>query len=346
VEDAGVLIYSENFKKHDPRPFPHPENPERLNRMLEGLKKYSILRNLKPLNPPLEDPRIFLEVHSKEYLDYILTVRKRVEWIDPDTYVSPGTLDALKALSGAAYMISEGIESWNYIIILPRPPGHHAGVNGRALGAPTQGFCIFNISALIAQLLSKKGYKIAILDFDAHHGNGTQEIFYRRGDILHVDIHQDSSTIYPGTGFPHQSGEGGGEGTKININLPPRSGDDIFTNASEKALEFVRLHDPDVLIVDAGFDGYVNDNYMVSLKITSSSFNLLGKKLRKLGVKVVAIIEGGYGEGLSKGLPSFASGLLGSNDPVKDPPTTSDKGTWRVYLSRLKEVEEVVSKST
>jgi acetoin utilization deacetylase AcuC-like enzyme len=345
VENDGILIYSESFKKHDPHPFSHPENPERLDIMLEGLKRYSILRRLMLVNPRLEDPRIFLEVHSKRYVNYILADREKVEWIDSDTYISPGTSEALKALSGTANIVSEKIEKWDYIIILPRPPGHHAGIDGKALGAPTQGFCIFNISALIAQLLSKKGYRVAMLDFDAHHGNGTQEIFYKRGDILHIDIHQDSSTIYPGTGFPHQIGEEEGEGTKININLPPAAGDDIFTNASERSLELVRLHDPDVLIVDAGFDGYINDNYMVSLRITSSSFNTLGRKLRGLRVKVVVIVEGGYGEGLLKGFPSFTSGLLGSNNPVSDSPTVSDEKTWRDYLSRLREVEKFMTRS-
>ncbi len=343
MEKGRILIYSNDFKKHDPQPFSHPENPGRLDKMMKGLREYSILQHLKLLKPSHGDPRMFQEVHSKEYVDYILAARKKVEWIDMDTYISPGTSDALKALSGTAHMIPEGIMRWDQIIILPRPPGHHAGVNGRALGAPTQGFCIFNLSALIAQLLSKKGYKVGMLDFDAHHGNGTQEIFYGRGDILHVDIHQDSSTIYPGTGFPCQSGVGEGKRTKININLPPGSGDDIFINASERALDLIRAHDPDVLVVDAGFDGYINDNDMVSLMITSSSFNILGRKLMGLGAKVVVIVEGGYGDGLLKGLPSFIFGLLGGEDPVNDSPNVSSEIVWKEYLARLKEVEEVLS---
>ena len=338
-----LLVYSESFKKHDPNPYSHPENPERIKLMIEGLKKYSLINSFRLIDPPLEDPRIFEEVHSKDYVNYILAERRNVEWIDPDTYISPGTLEALKAESGSAHIAAEGVEESELILMFPRPPGHHAGKRGKALRAPTQGFCIFNVSALIAQLLVKRGYKVAILDFDAHHGNGTQEIFYERKEILHVDIHQDSSSIYPGTGFPEECGKGEGKGTKVNINLPPGSGDDIFLDASKRAIEMVKEREPDVLIVDAGFDGYFEDNFMVSLRITSSSFNSLGRGLRSLGLKLIVVVEGGYGAGLLRGLPSFISGLLGKDDPVGDLVTDSKRSTWRSYLNRLEELKNALA---
>jgi acetoin utilization deacetylase AcuC-like enzyme len=340
---SPALVYSRDFKLHDPSPYSHPESPERLDKMLQGLKIGNLLDSFDILEPSLGDINLFLKVHTREYFDYVLSRgKKSVEWLDGDTYISPGTHVALKRLAGAAELIAEEIESRDIVVLLPRPPGHHAGRNGRGLGAPTLGFCIFNISALIAELIKERGYKVGILDFDAHHGNGTQDIFYSDSKVLHVDIHQDSSTIYPGTGFPKDCGLKEAYGTKVNINIPPLSGDDIFVDASNRAIKFISDFDPDILVVDAGFDGYRGDNYMVSLKVGSRAFNYLGKLLGEIKKKVVVVVEGGYDTGLTRALPSFISGLLKEPDPIGDPEIKSDKEIWRFYERRLKELEEAL----
>ena len=177
-----------------------------------------------------------------------------------------------------------------------------------------------------------------MVDFDAHHGNGSQDIFYNDNSVIHIDIHQDSSTIYPGTGFPWQTGEGNAKGTKININIPPFSGDDIFKDAVDNAFKFLKDYNPEVMIVDAGFDGYLDDNYMVSLNLSSNSFNYLGKTLNRISVPKIIVVEGGYNTGLKKALPSFLAGLLGKDDPVNDGATSSTPGTWDRYRERLKEL--------
>ena len=174
-----------------------------------------------------------------------------------------------------------------------------------------------------------------MIDFDAHHGNRSQDIFYSDCSVTHIDIHQDSSTIYPGTSFPWQIGEGSAKGTKININLPPFSGDDIFKDA--KAVKFLKDYNPEI-VVDAGFDGYLDDNYMVSLNLSSSSFNYLGKLLNQLSVPKVVVVEGGYSTRLERALPSFLAGLLGKDDPIKDSTTSSTSETWNMYRERVKEL--------
>jgi acetoin utilization deacetylase AcuC-like enzyme len=341
-----LLVYSEDFKLHSPEPYSHPESPERLDKMLEGLKNYGLLKRMRLLDPPKGDLKLFLKVHSREYFN-LVTARGRssVEWLDGDTYISPGTHTALERLSGAAETVTSKVEDYSLIVLLPRPPGHHAGRNGRGLGAPTLGFCIFNISALIAQLVREREYKVAMLDFDAHHGNGTQDIFYDRKDVPHIDIHQDSATIYPGTGFPDDCGVGEARGSKINLNLPPLSGDDIFVDASRKAIEYLKDFDPDVIIVDAGFDGYRDDNYMVSLRAGSKSFNSIGKLLNGVKSKVksiIVVVEGGYSSGLTRALPAFLWGILGKDDPVEDPFLTSGEDIWRRYKERSRQLEEAI----
>lgn len=153
-------------------------------------------------------------------------------FIDADTYVSPGTCKAARHAVGA--VLRGGIDKvlsgeWNAAYAIVRPPGgHHVGHGGRALMAPTQGFCIFNNVAIGAVYAIEHGIsRVAILDVDAHHGNGTQEIFYKDPKVLYISLHQDPLTIYPGTGFIDDVGEGEGEGFNVNVPpLPPFTADD------------------------------------------------------------------------------------------------------------------------
>ena len=336
------LLYHDDFKLHDPSPYDHPESPERLDLMLEGLESHGLLERFERVEVPVGDVGLYKLVHEESYFNTILKRgRHGVEWLDPDTYISPGTHKALERLAGAARLayelVVEGGEG--LVLLLPRPPGHHAGRSGRAMGAPTLGFCIFNTSALVARLLSRSG-RVSIIDFDLHHGNGTQEIVYEDPRVQHVDIHQDSRTIYPGTGYPWQVGAGEGAGSKANINLPPGSGDDVFREAVEAAVRMISDFRPDYLVVSAGFDGYRGDNYMGSIRVGSGSYHYLGSRLRGLGRPVVVVVEGGYSAGLLRGLPAFIAGLLGLEDPVGDKTTTSRSEVKRRFRDSLKETLE------
>jgi acetoin utilization deacetylase AcuC-like enzyme len=342
-----VLLYHEDFKLHDPSPYDHPESPERLDLMLEGLESHGVLGLFKRPEVPVGDVGIYRLVHEEPYFNMVMKRgRHGVEWLDSDTYISPGTHKALERLAGAAQLAFDLItgEGEGLVLLLPRPPGHHAGRSGRAMGAPTLGFCIFNTSALIARLLSRRG-RVSVIDFDLHHGNGTQEILYEDPTVQHVDIHQDCRTIYPGTGYPWQVGEGEGAGTKANINLPPGSGDDIFKEAIDAAVELIVDFKPDYIVVSAGFDGYRGDNYMGSIRAGSGSYHYLGARLRELGRPVIVVIDGGYSAGLLRGLPAFIAGLAGLEDPVEDKPTTSRQEVKERFKRNLEEMREKIAEA-
>lgn len=337
-----VLVYHSDFKLHDPSPYPHPETPERLDRMLSGLNTYNLLDSFKRVDVPVADINIYSLVHSEDYLREVMRRgREGLEWLDPDTYICPGTHRALERLAGAAMLISEVISggSDDLVLLLPRPPGHHAGISGPAMGAPTLGFCILNTSALIARLLSKRG-RVSVLDFDLHHGNGTQEIVYGDPRVQHIDIHQDPHTIYPGTGYTWQIGEGAAAGTKANIILPPGSGDDVFSEAVSAAVRILERFDPDYIVVSAGFDGYRGDNYMGAVRATASSYYRAGSLLAGLSRPVVVVVEGGYSIGLERGLPAFIAGLLKRGNPVSEDQTKSSGRVKERFREELAELLE------
>ncbi|RLE68741.1 MAG: histone deacetylase family protein [Thermoprotei archaeon] len=261
--------------------------------------------------------------------------------IDYDTYVSPGTMRAALKAAGAsleaAKMLSEGEQ---LILPLPRPPGHHAGRRGRAMGALTQGFCIFNNAALaVARLLELGFRRVAIIDFDSHHGNGTQEIFYSEPRVLHVDVHEDPATLYPGTGFPTDIGSGEGEGTKINVILPPGSRDDVYSMVIEEVVvPLLSNYKPEVVVYSAGFDGYDGDG-LSHLKAREHTYVELARIPEELGVrKVLAILEGGYSEGLERGLPAFISSLVGRELSLREKFSSKEPVSRlaREYINELK----------
>ncbi|MEB3844720.1 MAG: histone deacetylase family protein [Desulfurococcales archaeon] len=302
------ILYHEDFMLHRPDPYPHPENPGRLREARAGL---SMLTNYVSWIEPEEGPiEAYLEAHTQEYLNRILTLANsgEVEFLDPDTYVSPGTPRAIRRLSGAVTSALDIVgRGEGPVLILGRPPGHHAGRGGPALGAPTLGFCIVNTSALLALRLWKHHGSTAVVDFDAHHGNGTQEILWDT-PIFHFDIHQDARTIYPGTGLERRTGY---QGTKVNYNLRPGAGDREYEAViREIGLELEEI-DPDYIVVSAGFDAYRDDTPFVSLNATEKTFRLIGSMLSKWSGRTVIMLEGGYSTGLRHGLPSFIAGLLG-----------------------------------
>ena len=333
---AVRLLYTESFTLHDPYPHEHVENPERLELLLSAVKGFSAKLVLsEPESAP--DLGVFSLIHDQGYIKWLMDKLGRassVEFIDPDTYISPGTLKALEAISSSVLDAVEAIED-GPVVILGRPPGHHAGVRGPAMGAPTLGFCIVNTAALLASLLSKRG-GVAVLDFDLHHGNGSQEILWDSGRVYHVDIHQDPNTIYPGTGYPNQTGA---KHNIANIVVPPWSGDDIYEESLDIALSLVDQWDPDYLVLSAGFDAY-RDEPLTSVNVGSRFYWLLGHRISKTVDKYAVVLEGGYGLGLQKAWKSFLSGLLGLEDPVRDAFEASNPRVWSFYKRNIEMLKE------
>jgi len=187
-----------------------------------------------------------------------------------------------------------------------RPPGHHAERN-RA-----EGFCLFNNIAIAVQRLVNQGKKVMVFDFDAHHGNGTQNIFYDTDRVLYTSIHQ--MYTYPMTGFADEKGAGAGENYTINIPLVPGSGNKEFMAAFEKILVAGMAFNPDVVAVSAGFDGYKKDQ-MLSLSYTLNLFFDIGFKLRRTFPNVFATLEGGYHKYIRECVDHFVEGVNKGGKP-------------------------------
>ncbi len=314
------LVYSDVYLKHEPW-FHHPENPLRLKILFKGLEKYGLTDYIEVLEPEPADWSSIYKVHVEGYVNYVRRLGEHAPTeIDPDTYVSKGTIESILYSIGGllkAYREYKNGRGRRFFV-LTRPPGHHAGRAGKAMGAPTQGFCIFNNIAILAAHLLDEGYeKIAIIDFDVHHGNGTQEIFYNEPRVLHIDFHQDPRTLYPGTGYPEDLGSGKAIGTKVNLIFPRHGGDDLYEDFLEIALTILKQFKPQVILYSAGFDAYFMDG-LADMKAGSKTFHLMASKIiEELKPElIIASLEGGYSVGLEKGAPAFIAGLLGIEDPV------------------------------
>jgi len=346
----ALMLYDDVFRLHDDPVGAHMESPQRLDRVFEALRSsrlYTVFDHRSPQRNPYVEKRL-CEIHSCEYVSKIRELSEHGGGlVDPDTYANEYTFLAglryAEAVLDAAQML---IENRYRVVFVPgRPPGHHAGAFGVAMGAPTLGFCIFNVSALASTHLSSlsRSQRVLVIDFDLHHGNGTQEILYENPDIIHLDLHQDPATIYPGTGWPWQTGEGEARGTKINILLPPGSGDDIYTELFSRAISLViELYGkPEYVVIDAGFDAYYNDGLGL-LNLTTTSYYYIGRRLRELGARNLVVLEGGYTGGLSRALPAFLSGLLGLPNPYAEKASRSKKEVWRQALKDFEETEKSI----
>ncbi|WP_457752239.1 histone deacetylase family protein [Thermococcus sp.] len=303
------VIYSPLFLEHRPASY-HSENPSRLLSAIKVLEKLGLWEPIEPESVSQEE---LLKVHSKEYVERVREASVRHSQLDPDTYVSPGTWDAaLTAFGAVREAVNLSLKKRGMYLALVRPPGHHAGKSGRAFNAPTLGFCIFNNAAYGAKVAEETLDKVVAIDFDAHHGNGTQEILWNDPEAIHIDLHERD--IYPWSGYEHDMGGKGAEGTKINLPMPHYSGDDDFIFAWDKVVMPV-LHevDPKVVVVSAGFDGFSGEN-LTTLKLTERFFRHAGSSLSHYSLAVV--LEGGYSVGLEKGLPAFIEGYL--REDVKD----------------------------
>ena len=221
--------------------------------------------------------------------------------IGPDTW-SAAYWSAQSALSAAQAMLQG--ERTAYAVC--RPPGHHARIDAAG------GFCYLNNAAIAAEALLPAFPRIAILDPDMHHGQGIQEVFYSRSDVLYVSIHGDPTNFYPVcSGYEDERGAGDGYGYNINLPMPHGSSEDHFLDRLDEAMTTIRLFQPDVLVVSLGFDIY-KDDPQAKVTVTSGGFHRMGQVLAAAGMPVLVVQEGGYHlESLAENTRQFFTGLNG-----------------------------------
>jgi acetoin utilization deacetylase AcuC-like enzyme len=278
----------------------HPERPQRLTAVSRAVESAGLVDHLTPLDAPEVDRGLLETVHARRYIGAIENLaRGGGGWLDADTAVSVDSpAAALRAAGGAQYAAEAVCAAQapralraRRAFVAVRPPGHHA------LPDRGMGFCLFNNVAVAAAAARRAGReRVMIVDWDVHHGNGTQAIFWRDPSVLFVSMHQEY--WYPGTGEIEEVGEGPGEGHTVNVPLPAGTGDggymDVFT---EIVLPLFSVFHPDMLVVSAGYDAHESDP-LGGMVLTSAGFGRLARVLdgaaRATGTPLVAVLEGGY----------------------------------------------------
>jgi acetoin utilization deacetylase AcuC-like enzyme len=288
-----VLYYPEGHENHFAPG--HPERPERveaIRRSLIRAGKWDQFPQVKPLNLA---ENVIHAIHTPAYLKYLQDMSRQSGWFDSDTYTRPASWQLAKLAAGGGAAVSSAV--WTGYarrgFALTRPPGHHATAN-RAMG-----FCLLNNIALAAEhLLAQEGaQRLAIVDLDLHHGNGTQDIFYQRGDVMYISTHQ--SPLYPGSGSLTETGKGSGAGANVNLPLPPFSGDEAFRTLMQACiLPILDRSHPDMLLISVGFDIHWRDplgQLLVSTTVYGEMLaNLCQWADKNCNGKLVVFLEGGY----------------------------------------------------
>jgi acetoin utilization deacetylase AcuC-like enzyme len=275
---------SELFRQHDPGP--HPERPARID---------AVMHAVRSAEAPVEEapPAASQDLERVHPPAFLASIRELCESgggaIDLDTVVSERSYDAAVVAAGAATAAVDAVLAGDLraAFCLGRPPGHHAEA------ARAMGFCLVNHAAVAAAHARAAGVeRVAVLDWDAHHGNGTQAIFWNDPNVLYVSLHQ--YPFYPGTGGRAERGAAAGLGATVNIPLAAGTSERGFMDAFDyEALPALRTFDPGLLIISAGFDAH-RDDPLCNLGLSSAAFGDLTRAVREIGAGPVLILEGGY----------------------------------------------------
>lgn len=300
----------------------HPERPARLQAVDEGVAAAGV--GVERLDAPPIEPTALSPVHDQGYVE---AVRRFCVagggHLDPDTVAGAATWEAALRAAGAgpaaASALRQGVAPAALLAV--RPPGHHA-LRNRAMG-----FCVFNNIAVTAELLARQGEKVAIVDWDVHHGNGTQDSFADRSDILYLSLHQ--FPFYPGGGWMDETGHGAGAGHVINLPFPAGTAGDVYRAAFDRVVgPVLGAFRPDWVLVSAGFDAHHSDP-LAELDLASSDYAYMAALLAASTPpgRLMFFLEGGYD--LVALTASVAATLRGSAGEVPtEPPGRSMSRAW------------------
>ena len=285
------LITSNTYQNHNTGDG-HPEKIDRVTAIIDNLKKLN-KKNLIWKKPSKYKRELLENTHNKDYINFVEKSfpEKGLSFLDGDTIISPGSKEAAADAVGSIITAIDGVQNKEFhnAFCAVRPPGHHAERN------KAMGFCIYNNVAVGAHYLLEKYKfnKVAIIDFDVHHGNGTQDIFYDNEKVLYISTHQ--YPYYPGTGDEKEKGK---YNNIFNIPLPAGTTSEEYLNAYEFVLKKIKEFKPEFILLSAGFDAH-KDDPLAQFELTSKDFYNLTKRTLNLAKlycegKVVSILEGGY----------------------------------------------------
>ncbi|MCA9585424.1 MAG: histone deacetylase [Myxococcales bacterium] len=290
MKDA-VLLSDPRFFQHRAGAY-HPERPERLDAARAAVEQSRLA--FMPLEPRLATAEELARVHTPAFVEWLASMEGKQAFIDADTFVSPRSAEIARLAAGGTVAMVDALVDGPLRrgVALVRPPGHHARAD------QAMGFCLLNNVAVAAAHARARGLgRVAIIDWDVHHGNGTQEMFYDDPSVLYVSTHQ--FPFYPGTGAVLETGTGEGTGHTVNVPLTAGGGDGVFRGAFERIiLPVLDEFAPDLVLVSAGFDASARDP-LAEMTLTADAFGWMARELRRVadrhaGGRIALVLEGGY----------------------------------------------------
>jgi acetoin utilization deacetylase AcuC-like enzyme len=333
-----ALVTHADYARHLTGPG-HPERPARLRAIREALPAEAWEAHLRYVDPDPVDPHLLTTVHADRYVEQIRVLATGGGGrLDVDTVVSPASFDVAQLAAGAAVAaVRDAMPSRGRAFALIRPPGHHAGP------AYGMGFCLFNNAACAAEAaLALGARRVCIVDWDVHHGNGTQDLFYRRADVLVCSLHQED--WYPGTGALEETGVGEGAGFTVNVPLPAGTGDQGYTHAFEEVvLPLLDASRPDLLLLSAGYDAHHADP-LGGMRLTEAGYAALTRMLlAHHSGPLVAVLEGGYDlTALGRSVAATLSVLAGPGAPAVPETAPEAEVGYAVLRSRIRDIRSVI----
>lgn len=292
------LLHDPKFEYYDGKQTAYAEQAERLTRIIQACKDTNL-----PMREVTNaaDTQAIAELHSTHYLRYLQnqcgTIAKGAQLMPSvfikDTYTPlvQGTYTAAVKSASLALEAADEVLSGQqrHVYALCRPPGHHAERDAM------MGYCYFNNAALAADRLAKGGKKVAILDIDYHHGNGTQNLFYERSDVLYVSIHADPTNAFPyGSGYTDETGKDAGKGYNVNFPMPTDTTPESYLKTLQEAIGKINDYKPEYFVLSLGFDTYEHDP-IAGLGIDEDTYEVIGQKIAsELAYPTVIVQEGGY----------------------------------------------------